>query len=108
MEGSALALNPDIKLIAPVREWGMGRDEQLEFCKKHGIPVKQTKEKPYSYDDNMWGVTGEGGEIEFPDQIPPLDKILQVCVTPEKAKDKAEQLKSNSKKAYLYLSTASR
>ena len=93
MEGSALALNPDIKIIAPVREWGMGRDEQIEFCKKHGIPVKQTKDKPYSYDDNMWGVTGEGGEIEFPDQIPPLDKILQVCVTPENAADKPEYLK---------------
>lgn len=92
MEGSALALNPDIKIIAPVREWGMGRDEQLEYCKKHGIPVKQTKEKPYSYDDNMWGVTGEGGEIENPALIPPLEKILQVCVTPEKAKDTPEYI----------------
>lgn len=92
MEGSALALNPDIKIIAPVREWGMGRDEQLEYCKKHGIPVKQTKDKPYSYDDNMWGVTGEGGEIENPALIPPLDKILQVCVTPEKAKNEPEYI----------------
>lgn len=92
MEGSALALNPDIKIIAPVREWGMGRDEQLEYCRQHGIPVKQTKEKPYSYDDNMWGVTGEGGEIENPALIPPLDKILQVCKTPEQAKDKPEYI----------------
>jgi len=92
MEGSALALNPDIKIIAPVREWGMGRDEQIEYCKKHGIPVKQTKEKPYSYDDNMWGVTGEGGEIENPALIPPLEKILQVCVTPEKAKNTPEYI----------------
>ncbi len=92
IEGSALALNPDIKVIAPVREWGMGRDEQLEYCKKHGIPVKQTKDKPYSYDDNMWGVTGEGGEIENPALIPPLDKILQVCVVPEKAKDTPEYI----------------
>jgi len=93
MEGSALALNPDIKIIAPVREWGMGRDEQIDFCKKHGIPVKQTKDKPYSYDDNMWGVTGEGGEIEFPSMIPPLDKILQICVTPDKALDTPELVK---------------
>lgn len=92
MEGSALALNPDIKIIAPVREWGMGRDEQIEYCRQHGIPVKQTKDKPYSYDDNMWGVTGEGGEIENPALIPPLDKILQVCVTPEKAKDQPEYI----------------
>lgn len=92
MEGSALALNPDIKIIAPVREWGMGRDEQLEYCRKHGIPVKQTKDKPYSYDDNMWGVTGEGGEIENPALIPPLEKILQVCVPPEKAKNTPEYI----------------
>lgn len=92
MEGSALALNPDIKIIAPVREWGMGRDEQIEYCKKHGIPVKQTKDKPYSYDDNMWGVTGEGGEIENPALIPPLDKILQICKTPENAKNTPEYI----------------
>jgi len=92
MEGSALALNPDIKIIAPVREWGMGRIEQLEYCKQHGIPVKQTSDKPYSYDDNMWGVTGEGGEIEEPSLIPPLDKILQVCRTPEEALNKPEYI----------------
>lgn len=93
IEGSALALNPDIKVIAPVREWGMGRDDQLEYCRQHDIPVKQTKDKPYSYDDNMWGVTGEGGEIENPALIPPLEKILQVCSTPEKAKDAPEYVK---------------
>lgn len=92
MEGSALALNPDIKIIAPVREWGMGRTEQIAYCKEHGIPVKQTSDKPYSYDDNMWGVTGEGGEIEDPGLIPPLDKILQVCRTPEEALDKPEYI----------------
>lgn len=92
IEGSALALNPDIKVIAPVREWGMGRDEQIEYCRKHNIPIKQTKEKPYSYDDNMWGVTGEGGEIENPELIPPLEKILQVCSTPEKAKNEPEYI----------------
>lgn len=87
LDGTALALNPDIKIIAPVREWSMGRDEELEYAKKHNIPVKQTTDKPYSYDDNMWGVTGEGGEIEDPSLIPPLEKILQVCTLPEKAPD---------------------
>lgn len=85
IEGTALALNPDIKVIAPVREWSMGRDEELEYAKKHDIPVKQTTEKVYSYDDNMWGVTGEGGEIEDPSRIPPLEKILSVCTLPENA-----------------------
>lgn len=93
IEGAALAYNPDIKIIAPVREWGMGRTEQLEYCKKHGIPVKQTAEKPYSYDDNMWGVTAEGGEIENPAIIPPLDKILQITKSPEKAKNTPDYIK---------------
>jgi argininosuccinate synthase len=92
IEGTALTLNPDIKIIAPVREWSMGRDEELEYAKKHGIPVRQTTDKPYSYDDNMWGVTGEGGEIENPALIPPLEKILQVCTLPEKAPDKPEYI----------------
>lgn len=92
LEGVALALNPDIKIIAPVREWGMGRDEELVYAKKHGIPVKQTAAKPYSYDDNMWGVTGEGGEIENPGLVPPLKDILSVCALPEDAPDKSETI----------------
>ncbi|MCL4382767.1 argininosuccinate synthase, partial [Patescibacteria group bacterium] len=90
LEGTALTLNPDIKIIAPVREWSMGRDEELIYAKKHGIQVKQTVARPYSYDDNMWGVTGESGEIENPALIPPLEKILQVCQLPEKAPNQPE------------------
>ncbi len=90
IESTALALNPDIKIIAPVREWAMGRDEELKYAKKHGIEVRQSASKLYSYDDNMWGVTAEGGEIEDPALIPPLDNILLVCSTPEKAPNKHE------------------
>lgn len=90
IEATALALNPDIKIIAPVREWAMGRDEELEYAKQHGIVVRQTKKKPYSYDDNMWGVTGEGGEIENPALIPPLENILLLCTLPEKAPNTPE------------------
>ena len=90
IEGTALALNPDIKVIAPVREWSMGRDEEIKYAKSHNIPVRQTKDKPYSYDDNMWGVTGEGGEIENPALVPPLEKILLVSTLPEKAPNKSE------------------
>lgn len=92
IEGIALALNPDIKIIAPVREWSMGRDEEMAYAKKHGIPVRQTADKPYSYDDNMWGVTGEGGEIENPALVPPLHKILSVCRLPEDAPHRSETL----------------
>lgn len=93
IEGTVLTLAPEMKLIAPVREWSMGRDEELAYAKKHGIPVKQTAAKPYSYDDNMWGVTGESGEIENPALIPPLDKILQVCNTIEKTPNKPKYIK---------------
>ena len=92
IEGVALALHPDIKIIAPVREWEMGRDEEMKYAKKHHIPVRQTAAKPYSYDDNMWGVTGEGGEIENPALIPPLENILLVTTLPEKSPDKPEYL----------------
>jgi argininosuccinate synthase len=90
IEGTALALNPDIKVIAPIREWSMGRLEELEYAKKHNIPVTHTKDKPYSYDENMWGTSGEGGEVEDPSQIPPLEKILILNTLPEKAPDKKE------------------
>lgn len=92
IEGTALALNPDIKIIAPVREWGMGRDEEIVYAKKHGIPVSQTAAKPYSYDDNMWGISGEGGEIENPAIIAPLEKILLINKLPEDAPNKPEML----------------
>lgn len=83
-EGYITTLDPKLKTIAPVREWSMGRDEQILYAQKHGIPVKQKKDIPYSYDENMWGNTGEGGEIENPSEIPIEEKILQWCVLPEK------------------------
>ncbi len=92
-ESYITTLNPDLKIIAPVREWGMGREEELAYAEKHGIPVEQTKKSPYSYDENMWANTGEGGEIEDPANIPPLEKILKWCNTPEKAPDEPQLVK---------------
>ncbi|PIR59566.1 MAG: argininosuccinate synthase [Candidatus Pacebacteria bacterium CG10_big_fil_rev_8_21_14_0_10_45_6] len=93
IESSILCEDPHMKVIAPVREWSMGRDEQLKYAAKHGIETKQaTNNVPYSWDDNMWGVTGEGGEIEDPKQEPKLEQILQVTTLPEQAPDKAEYL----------------
>jgi len=63
----------------------MGRGEQIEYAKKHGIPIGQSADKIYSYDENIWGDSAEGGEIEKLDQIPPLDNILLNCNTPENA-----------------------
>ena len=89
-EGYITTLDPKIKIIAPVREWGMGRQEEIEYAKNHNIPVKQKANKPYSYDENMWGNTGEGGEIEDPKLIPPLKNILQWCKTKEEAENQEE------------------
>ena len=83
-------LNPSIKILAPVREWSMGRDEEIDYAKKHNIPVKQTKDKPYSYDENLWGNTGEGGEIEDPALVPKLTDILQWCNLPQDAPNEAQ------------------
>lgn len=90
IEGSVITLDPSLKVIAPVREWAMGRDEEIEYARAHNIPIPHTLDKPYSSDDNMWGVTSEGGEIETPDVVPPLAKILQVCNHPSQAPDTEE------------------
>ncbi|MBI4439322.1 argininosuccinate synthase [Candidatus Woesearchaeota archaeon] len=90
IEATAITLNPKIRILAPVREWAMGRDEEIAYAEKHGIPVPVTKEKPYSYDDNMWGSSAESGEIEDPSKVPKIERILKVCRLPEKAPDRPE------------------
>lgn len=97
-EGYITTLNPKLKTIAPVREWSMGRDEQIEYAQKNGISVIQTAKSPYSYDENMWGNTGEGGEIEDPNLVAPLENILKWAKTPKKAKDKSQILELEFKK----------
>ncbi len=89
-EGYITTLNPELKIIAPVREWAMGREEELAYARENGIPVEQTGASPYSYDENMWANTGEGGEIENPACIPPLENILKWCNTPQQAPDTEE------------------
>lgn len=86
-EGYITTLNPELKIIAPVREWSMGREEEIAYAEANGIPVEQTQKAPYSYDENMWANTGEGGEIEDPGKIPPLENILKWCNTPKQAPD---------------------
>lgn len=91
-EGYITTLDPKLKTIAPVREWAMGRDEELEYAKKHNIPVSQTSTKIYSYDENLWGDSAEGGEIETVSKIPHLKNILINCETPQNAPDQPETL----------------
>src|SRR5918994_483729 len=60
IESTVIALDPAIKIIAPVREWRMGREEEITYAREHGIPVKGgTETPPYSIDDNLWGRSSE-------------------------------------------------
>ncbi|MFZ5534842.1 MAG: argininosuccinate synthase [Patescibacteria group bacterium] len=89
-EGYMLALNPAIKIIAPVREWNMDRNEEIAYAEKHGIPVPASVDFPYSVDDNMWGMTWEGGEIEDPKYIPKIEKFLTTYTLAKHAPDTEE------------------
>lgn len=93
IEGYALTLNPKIKIIAPVREWKMDRNEEIKYAEKFGIPVPASIDFPYSVDDNMWGMTWEGGEIEEPDLISPIEKFLTTYTLAKNAPDKEEFVK---------------
>jgi len=93
IEGYILTLDPKMKIIAPVREWAMDRNEEIKYAKKYGIPVPASIDFPYSVDDNMWGMTWEGGEIENPALIPPIKKFLTTYTLAEKAPNKPELVK---------------
>lgn len=67
------ALDPDLEVIAPVRDWAMSRDAEIEYAEAHGVPIPVTKTSPYSFDVNLWGRSAEGGQIENPAQPVPED-----------------------------------
>ncbi|HEY3028069.1 MAG TPA: argininosuccinate synthase [Pyrinomonadaceae bacterium] len=84
------ALQPDIKVIAPWREWGFkGRSDLIAYARQHNIPVTATQEKPYSTDRNLMHISFEGGILEDPWTEPPAD-IFQLTRAPEQAKSEAE------------------
>ncbi|CAN5711326.1 argininosuccinate synthase [soil metagenome] len=70
-EVSTRALAPDLEVIAPVRSWGMTREDCIRYAEAHDIPITATKEKLYSIDDNLWGRAIECGEMEDPWAVPP-------------------------------------
>jgi argininosuccinate synthase len=82
------ALAPDLKIIAPVREWSMTRAEEIEYAKKHGIQVS-TAAKKYSIDQSIWGRSIECGILEDASQEPPED-AYEWTTSPEKAPKKPE------------------
>jgi len=89
-ELSYLALNPDIKIIAPWREWDLNsRTSLMEFAEKHGISVPTTPAKPYSSDRNLLHISYEGGVLEDPWEEPPEDMFI-LTVSPKDAPDAPE------------------
>ena len=91
IEVGVKSLSPNLEVIAPVREWKMTRDKEIEYAKAHGIPVPVDVEKPYSVDQNLWGRSAECGILEHPEKEPPQD-AFEWTVPPEKAPDKPEYL----------------
>ena len=73
---SAAALAPEIKVIAPAREWNMTREQTIEYAQSHNIPVPITRASPYSIDANLWGRSIECGVLEDPWNEPPEDAFL--------------------------------
>jgi argininosuccinate synthase len=90
IEATIATLAPDLKVIAPVRGWQMGRDEEIEYARAHGIPLKGgTEIAPYSIDDNLWGRSSEGRWIEDLEHAPE-DDVFQLVTPPERAPDDAQ------------------
>ena len=90
IEATVATLAPELKVIAPVRGWQMGREEEIAYAREHGIPIKGGAEHtPYSIDDNLWGRSSEGRWIEELDHAPD-DDVFQLVTRPELAPDEPE------------------
>jgi argininosuccinate synthase len=90
IEATIATLAPELRVIAPVRTWMMGREEEIAYAREHGIPVKGgTEAAPYSIDDNLWGRSSEGRWIEDLAYAPD-DDVFQLVTPPEQAPDEPE------------------
>jgi argininosuccinate synthase len=90
IEATIATLAPELKVIAPVRSWQMGREEEVAYAREHGIPVKGGSEvTPYSIDDNLWGRSSEGRWIEDLEHAPD-DDVFQLVTRPELAPDEPQ------------------
>jgi argininosuccinate synthase len=91
IDGTIAALAPELKVLAPVREWKMGREEEIAYARDHAIPIMGANEAaaPYSIDDNLWGRSSEGRAIEDLGE-PPADDVFQLVTRPEEAPDEPQ------------------
>ncbi|MBM5805336.1 MAG: argininosuccinate synthase [Candidatus Verstraetearchaeota archaeon] len=86
IETSTKALDPNLTVLAPTRNWGMSRDQEVEYANKHGIPVSKAAKK-YSIDQNLWGRSIESGPLENPWNAPE-DDVWEWTMSPEEAPKK--------------------
>jgi argininosuccinate synthase len=97
IEATVATLGPELKVIAPVRSWRMGREEEIAYALEHGIPIKSHPgdgaevQAPYSIDDNLWGRSSEGRWIEDLEHAPE-DDVFQLVTRPEEAPDEPENV----------------
>ncbi|TXC90213.1 argininosuccinate synthase [Metabacillus litoralis] len=96
-EVSIKALNPDLEVLAPVREWGWSREEEIEYAIKHDIPIPINLDSPYSIDQNLWGRSNECGILEDPWAAPP-EGAYDLTVPLEKTPDEAEVIEIHFEK----------
>ncbi|HMD51832.1 MAG TPA: argininosuccinate synthase, partial [Solirubrobacteraceae bacterium] len=96
IEATVATLAPELGVIAPVRSWQMGREEELAYAREHGIPIKShtpqgSEAAPYSIDDNLWGRSSEGRWIEDLGHAP-QDDVFQLVTPPEQAPEEPEHI----------------
>ena len=94
---SVTALNPELKIIAPVREWPMSREEEIEYAKQNDIPVPVGKENPFSIDQNLWGRSIECGVLEDP-WVEPPEEAYEWTVSIENAPEQPEYIEIDFEK----------
>jgi argininosuccinate synthase len=93
IEATVATLAPELRTIAPVRSWQMGREEEIAYAREHGIPVKGgTEVAPYSIDDNLWGRSSEGRWIEDLGHAPE-DDVFQLVTRPEQAPEEGQTVR---------------
>jgi argininosuccinate synthase len=86
LDVSVQALAPDLRIVAPLREWEMDRESEIAYAEEHSIPINVTRASPYSTDENLWGRSIECGVLEDPWQEPPPD-VYAWTKSPSEAPD---------------------
>ncbi len=98
LEVGVKTLDPDLKIIAPLREWEFKtREEEIEYAREREIPIDVTKKSPYSIDKNIWGIAIEAGILEDPMVEPPEDAYVMTCA-PGKAPKKPRYIEIHFEK----------